>query len=157
MSKGFTGFLTVIMACQLLYSAQKIEITSKTFMADEKSRTTEFLGEVKVKKGIDSIESDRLVVRLNKKNEPVLYEAQGNVRFQLSMENGSRYKGTSNRAVYDSVKKEYRLLGNAKIKEMSENRELFGESIVVRQDEGTARVSGKNDKPVRFIFSVEEK
>lgn len=137
-------------------SQQKIEITSKTFVADDNKKTTEFIGDVKVTKGEDTIESERLIVTLDQKNKPLTYNAVGSVKLSLTTENGNLYKGSAYKVTYDTLKSEYTLSGSVKITEVKAKRELQGEKIVLNQTSGKAEVFGKDDKPVKFIFSVDD-
>ena len=41
------------------------------------------------------------------------------------------------------------------VKELTEERELFGEKIFINQLTGNAKVSGSKNKPVRFILNIE--
>lgn len=149
----FILFFTLI--SPLFAVKEKIEITSNTFVADDKKKITEFIGNVKVKKGEDTIEAERLIVTLSPKNEPLRYVAEGKVKLLLTTENGSRYKGSAYRAVYNSQKQQYELNGNVKIMEVKTERELQGDRIVLDQLDGKAQVFGKDNKPVKFIFSVD--
>lgn len=147
--------LFLILVSPLFAEKEKIEITSNTFVADDKKKITEFIGNVKVKKGEDTIEAERLIVTLSSKNEPLRYVAEGKVKLLLTTENGNRYRGSSYRAVYNSQKQQYELNGNVKITEIKTERELQGERIVLDQVDGKAQVFGKGNKPVKFIFSVD--
>jgi lipopolysaccharide export system protein LptA len=155
--KNVLRLLYIICFVFSLHAKQhKIEITSKSFIADDTKKTTEFIGHVKVKKGSDAIECERLLVTLNNKNKPILYRAVGHVKFLLSVENGNRYKGSAYKMTYDSQKSEYALIGNARILEINTERELQGEKILLNQLTGKVEVFGRDDKPVKFIFSVDD-
>lgn len=142
-------------------NAQQLIIDSKQFEANDSKGISIFTGNVKLQEGKDRLNSDKLEVYLSKKNaktkrEALKYIATGNVSFKL-FSNGKAYEGKGDKLIYNIKKSQYSVLGNAYIKEKTEDKTLFGETIVINQKTGEAKVNGSDDKPVRFIINIKEK
>lgn len=141
-------------------TAQQLIIDSKNFEANDTKGISVFTGKVKLKQGKDRLNSDKLEVHLskkseNKKREALKYVATGNVSFKL-YSNGKAYEGKGDKLIYNIKKLQYSILGNAYIKEKVEDKTLFGETIVINQKTGEAKVKGTESKPVRFIINIED-
>lgn len=152
--------LTLTLGLSLL-SAQKLIIDAKNFEAFDEQGFSLFQGNVKLKRGKDRLNSDKLEVYItkeekNKKREPRKYEATGNVDFTI-VSNGKHYEGSGDKVIYEPKALKYTIIGNGKLKELTEDRTLIGEKIFINQQTGEARVKGTSKKPVRFILNIEEK
>lgn len=144
-----------------LLSAQKLIIDAKNFEAFDEQGFSLFQGDVKLKRGQDRLNSDKLEVYItkaqkDKKREPRKYEATGNVDFTI-VSNGKHYEGSGDKVIYEPQVLKYTIIGNGKLKELTEDRTLIGEKIFINQQTGEARVKGTSNKPVRFILNIEEK
>ena len=142
-------------------NAQQLIIDSKKFEANDIKGISVFTGNVKLQQGKDRLNSDKLEVYLSKKTakkkrEALKYVATGNVSFKL-YSNGKAYEGKGDKLIYNIKKSQYSVLGNAFLKEKTEDKSLFGETITINQKTGEAKVKGTKDKPVRFIINIEEK
>jgi len=154
-------FLFAIFAItSMLFGAtEKLIIDSNHFETNDSKGITTFTGNVKVKKSLDKLNSQKLEIYMKpnskgKAKEPLKYIATGKVDFEIHS-NGKVYKGKGDKVIYNPSTQEYTVIGNGYIKEEIEQRELFGENIYINQLSGNAKVIGKENEPVRFIINIE--
>jgi lipopolysaccharide export system protein LptA len=138
--------------------SEKLIIDAKNFEAYDEKGLSIFTGDVKMVKSSDELESDRLEVYLSKKKpntkrEPLKYIATGNVKFKVKTA-GKSYEGKGDKVVYEPKKLKYVITGNGFLKEVTEDKRLFGDKIVINQITGEAKVTGSENKPVRFIIDL---
>ena len=144
-------FSTILMA-----KSQNIEITSNHFEADEAKLISKFSGNVKVVKGYDTITSDNLVINFDKNKNPVKYTAIGKAKFKLIL-NKKHYNGYANKIIYNPIKKYYRFIGNAFLQDIDTHKKIYGDDIMIDQLNGKYEVKSSGNRPVKFIFKVDEK
>lgn len=140
--------------------AEKLIIDAKKFEAYDEKGLSVFTGNVKMVKEKDELESDRLEIYLSKKvadkkREALKYIAFGNVKFKVKTAN-KFYEGKGDKVVYDPKKMQYVITGNGFLKEVTEDKKLYGDKIFIDQTTGEAKVSGTDNKPVRFIIDLGE-
>ena len=83
MGRRKSAILAVILGFTFL-NAEQVEITSNDFFADENKQTSEFIGNVNIKKGsFDELKADKVVVYFDKKRQPIKYVATGNARAKI--------------------------------------------------------------------------
>ena len=152
------AIVTLLFLLALSFAAgEDVVITSDRFEADESSRVTRFLGHVWMKKGSDELNATKVTVYFDDKRKPKRYEAVGKVSFVIHMkENGQWYTGKSERLVYRPKGQVYELYGHVVLKEPARDRTVTGEKVIVEKLSGKALVEGQGDRPVKFIFRVEE-
>jgi len=154
--------LTVLLSSSMLFAAsEKLIIDAKNFETNDAKGITVFTGNVKLKKAKDKLNSQKLEIYMKKNSkgkarQPLKYVATGDANFEIHS-NGKIYKGEGNQIIYNPNKQEYTVNGNGHVKELTEERELFGEKIYINQLTGNAKVSGSKNKPVRFIINIERK
>ncbi|WP_370690927.1 lipopolysaccharide transport periplasmic protein LptA [Helicobacter cappadocius] len=139
-----------------LFAQETLEVTAKKFSSDDKNGITRIQGDVHIKKSKDTLEADSVIIYTDKDRKPISYEAQGNVKFHIFMEDGREIKGHSDRLTYDAKSGEYRLLENAVLKEVGKDNTIRGEEIVVNNESGYANVLGSDSKPAKFIFNLDD-
>jgi len=150
----------LFLSTSLLFAqADKLIIDAKNFETNDAKGLSTFTGNVKLKLTKDKLSSDKLEIYVKaqtkgKNKKPLKYIATGNVNFEIFSKK-KHYKGKGNKVIYNPIKQEYTVIGNGYIKEVSEDRELFGERIFINQLNGSAKVSGSKKKPVRFILNIE--
>ncbi len=135
--------------------AEKVEVSANSFEADEIKRVSLFKGKVHIKKGEDEIKSDSLKIDFDKQNRPIRYKAVGNVSFKITT-SSQRFVGTSGEIIYEPLKKKYIASKNVNINETTKNRVLKGEKITIDRVSGKSKISGTKNRPVKFIFTVDE-
>lgn len=148
--------MSLLLLVSLALAKDQVEITAKHFVADEAKKTTLITGDVVVVRGDDRLITDKLTVFFDDKNRPLKYEAQGNVKFAITLADGRKLKGYSNNALYDAPKNEYHLLGNAFMEEIGKSNTVKGEKIIINRVSGFANVVGDSQKPAKLIFIFEE-
>ena len=146
----------MLFSLSMLIASNRVEITADRFEASDKNKVTKFIGNVHMIKGIDELNASKVFVYFDAKKKPVKYEAIGSVKFIITMNDGKRYKGQSERLIYIPKTEIYELYENVKLFDIEAVRTLIGEKIFVDKRSGKARVEGSKEKPVKFIFTIEE-
>ena len=149
--------IMLFLSISFLFS-QKLIIDANKFEAYDEKGLSVFTGNVKMTKGEDALEADKLEVYLSKKNknkkrEPLKYIATGSVKFKVKAAD-KIYEGKGDKVVYNPKKMEYTITGNGLLKEKFEDKKLFGDKIFINQATGEAKINGSESKPVRFIIDL---
>ena len=156
----FFKSILILTLTQLLFTgsvfAEKVEITSTSMKAENLKKEVHFIGNAKVKKSEDWIHADKIIVYFNDKNETKMYKAIGKVTFEFKNEEG-HYKGKSEKVTYYPQKSFYVLTGKAKVDDVKNKRQVKGDEITLDMVTGDSEVKGSKKKPVKFIFTTEEK
>ncbi len=148
-------FLAICLIFTISLFAQEIKITAQKFEADEKKLISKFIGKVHLQKAQDEINASTLTITFDEKKHPILYEAKGNLSFQIST-NDQLFIGHSDYLIYEPKTKKYQIVGNAFIHEKVADRKLYGEKIVIDRQSGKSQILGTSKKPVKIIFSIKE-
>ena len=147
--------LLLIAFSSALLASEQVEVNALEFEADEKRQISYFKGSVFIKKGKDEIKADLLKINFDKNNKPLTYDATGNVSFKITT-SSQHFAGTANQIIYEPATKRYKALGNVNIKETTKNQTLKGELITIDRISGKAKLKGSKNRPVKFIFTVDE-
>jgi lipopolysaccharide export system protein LptA len=137
-------------------NAETVEVVADKFFADEVKQVTEFTGHVIVTKSKDKLVANKVTINFDDKKQPLKYIATGDVKIDLIMEE-KEYFGSAQTMIYDPIKNQYTLITNAFLHEKITNKKVYGDRIWVDQTTGRYEVDSDGDKPVKFIFKVEEK
>ncbi len=122
----------LFLSASLLFAqTDKLIIDAKNFETDDAKGLSTFTGNVKLKMAKDRLNSDKLDIYVKpntkgKAKQPIKYVATGNVDFTI-FSNGKHYTGKGNKIIYTPAKQEYTVIGNGYLKEVTQERELFGE------------------------------
>ncbi|MCD6258767.1 MAG: lipopolysaccharide transport periplasmic protein LptA [Helicobacteraceae bacterium] len=135
----------------------ELKIKANQFNTDQKTGISIFEGDVNIQKAQDELNATKVTVHINEKREPTKFIAQGNVSFFVVTQEGSRYKGESQEAIYFPQKKEYHFFKNVHLKQLDDNKEITGDEVVLKSIEGTAYAKGAEKEPVIMIFNLKEK
>ncbi len=141
------GLLTV-----LIY-AQKVQITSESFYAKDAEKQVHFINDVLVKQGKSWIHSDKVIVYFDDNNQTIQYDAIGNATYEVYKEK-NHYKGHSDKVTYYPETSVYMFTGDAVIDDISNNRQINGNIVVVNAITGDADVKSTSKTPVKFIFDI---
>ncbi len=136
--------------------AEKVEVTSENFYAKDSENQAHFIDDVLVKQGKSWIHSDRLIVYFDENNETIQYDAIGNATFEIFKEQ-SHYKGKAQKVTHFPRTAEYLFAGDAVINDLTKDRQVKGNTIVIESVTGNAVVKGTSKKPIKFIFDTEKK
>ena len=140
----------------LLSASTQIEIESLHFTSDESQGVTRFTGNVVIRRGEDVMRADTINVHADNEKNIDRFEAEGNTSFTIHLDANKTFQGSADRFIYLPKKKEYLLLGNAVVQDMNNTRKIIGEEIIINEESKTAHVSGREKKPVKLIFTIEE-
>ncbi len=148
--------LFLILLVSTIFASQKLEIEAKKFYSNEKKGFLEFKGNVKIQKGVDTLFTEKVVVKLDKKKKPIEYETFGGSSFSISMKN-KVYKGSCEKIIYQPKLLKYTLRNGVEIREVNTNNKIEGDEIIIDKRVGEVKVNSKDEKPVKFTFDIEEK
>ncbi len=148
-------FLWLILFSFTILYAQQVEISADSFEADEKKMLSVLSGNVLLKKGADTIHASKLTIFFDANNKPLKYLAEKNISFTIHTETQS-FEGKAEKLLYDPSTLKYEISGNAFVHETTQNRKLYGETIMIDRISGKSTIKGGKKKPVRFIFEVKE-
>lgn len=150
--------LTFLALCLFLQAEDDaLEVTALTFKSDEKKGIVELDTNVKIKKGKDELYAPKVIIDLDKNHKPTKYSAFGGVTFLVVTKDNRHLRGTAKEAYYNALSGEYKLVGNAIIKEDNKINSVIGEDIILNNDVGYVNVIGTSKKPAKVIFQMEKK
>ncbi len=148
-------YLTILCVFLGLLQAENIEITAQNFQADEQKGYTEFTGKVNILKQASELNASRVIVFFDENRTAKRYEAYGDVSFFIK-ENNSTYRGQSQELVFYPNENKYHFAKDVKLYDVINDRTIIGEQVDVDTKQGKADVKGSEQKPVKFIFEVND-
>ncbi len=149
-------YLKFILLATLVACASNLEITSDDFFYKDGDNKATFSGHVVAKEQKNLINSNKLIVYLDKDSEAKKYEAIGNVYFEI-VNSKKDINGTCNKLTYLPKEDKYILVGKVVIEDRKNKRKVFGDEVIVDNKKGTSYANSKSKKPVKFIFKVKSK
>lgn len=149
--------LLLITLLASLVLGDELKIKANQFNTDQKSGISIFQGDVNIQKGQDELNATKVTVYIDENREPTKFVAQGDVSFFIATQEGSLYKGKSQKAIYFPQKKEYHFFKNVHLKQLDDNKEVTGDEVVLKSIEGTAYAKGAEKEPVIMIFNLKDK
>jgi len=149
-------YLIGILMLTVCLNASEVEVTADKFFADEIKKISVFTGNVHVVKDKDELKADKVVIEFDDKKQPVRYTATGKAEVRMSIK-GKRYYGKGEVLIYEPKLLKYTIKKNAFLQELDTNKKVYGENIYVDQSKGHYEVDSKKNKPVKFIFKIEDK
>jgi lipopolysaccharide export system protein LptA len=136
--------------------AGNLEVSANNFYHKDGEQKAVFSGDVIVTQDQNKITSNKITVLLDEKGEAKEYIATGNVHFTLR--SPKRYIiGKSYKLIYYPIEDKYILIGNVYIKDKLNDREVYGDEIIIDNKHGTSYAKSKGKKKVKFIFKVKSK
>ncbi len=155
--KFLAGLL--VFSTLLLAQSEQLIIDAQNFEANDKKGISTFTGNVKIQMGKDKLNAEKVDIYFTSKKGssgkvPSKYIASGNVDFEI-VTKAKHYIGKGNKIIYSPLKQEYTVIGNGFLQEKNDDKKIYGEKIYVNQLTGEAKVSGSDNKPVRFIINIE--
>ena len=144
----------------LLYSshlvADTVDIKADHFYANDINHEAYFEGNARIKQGSNEFNASKITVIFNNKKKAEKYIAKGGVKFNL-IENGIHYVGKTNIVTYAPKSSEYFFEGAVVLRDLTNNRLIKAESISLDLKTGLANIKGESNKPVHFIFEIEDR
>jgi lipopolysaccharide export system protein LptA len=147
--------LFLILIPIFLYS-EKVEINADHFFANDIQKIVKFKGNATIRQGENFFRAEEIIVYFNKKRKAKKYEAIGNVRFDIT-ENGVHYRGRAQKIVYSPNSSKYYFYGDVVLEDLTNKRKIEANSISLDLKTGLADIKGKKNKPVHFIFEIEDR
>lgn len=135
-------------------NAAELKIISKIFNYDPNKQISIFKEDVNATKEKDNILCDELIVYFDKNKKAKKIVAKGNVKFVISLDKNSTYKGKSKILIYNLEKGDI-ILNKGKIVKIETNESIKGDKIVLNRINKSAKVIG-DKKPVEIIIKVNE-
>jgi len=148
--------LIFIATSALLLQAQQLKITAEHFEGDEAKGISVFTGNVKIKKGSDELNASKVSIFINANKKPSKYVAEGNVSFFIKTESNATYRGTSQKAIFLPLKKEYQFFTDVHLFQINEHKEIDGDQVTVNTALGQAKAVGGAKKPVTMVFDLSD-
>lgn len=136
--------------------AEELKIKADEFDSDQKKGISIFSGNVSITKQNDELNASEVTIYTDAERKPMKFVAVGDVFFTITTEDGSRYEGKAQKAIYDSVKKEYYFYQNVYLKQLNEKKEIIGDEVVLKTIEGKAYAKGAKKEPVIMIFDLKD-
>lgn len=145
----------IIFLLAVFLNASELKIVSKTFNYYPDKLFSYFKGDVNATKGKDNILADEIKVYLNKDKSLKELIAIGNVKFTISLDKNTTYKGYSNYLDYNINNGDIILKGNAFVKKLETNESVKGKYIKINKFSKNAVVKGGKN-PAVIIIKVKE-
>lgn len=133
-----------------------LEVSAEKIHSNQENGLTTISGNVVIKKGLDILKAQKVVIKTDSKRNPTFYDASGNVSFRVTLEDKRVMNGEAQKVTYDAIKNEYRLKGKSWIKEEGKKNTIRGEEIVFNPVNGYASVVGDKKKPAKITFTLEK-
>ncbi len=146
-------FLQLVLISTIFVSASNLEITSDDFFYKDGDSKATFSGHVVAKEKKNLINSNKLIVFLDKDSEAKKYKAIGDVYFEI-VNPKKDINGTCDTLTYLPKEDKYILVGKVIIEDRKNKRKVFGDEVIVDNKKGTSYANSKSKKPVKFIFKV---
>lgn len=147
--------LIAIFLTAIILQAANVEVAAKKFFADEKKQISVFSGDVVVTKEQDKLVAQNVTIHFDDKRQPLSYVATGEAKVDMVL-NEKKYFASADKMIYNPIKSEYELIGNAFLHEITTDKKVYGDKIFVNQVSGRYEVDSSGNKPVKFIFKVED-
>jgi len=151
-----TLMMLFITICIGFGATTEVSITSDSFEASEGKHKTTFTGHVVIKKLSDIIKSNQAVIEFDKENKPVKYKAIKDVTFEISLED-SKLQGKCKELSFVPKSKVYTLTGDVDLLQLPTNRKIKAAKVIIDTKINKINITGEKNKPVKFIFEVEDK
>jgi len=148
--------LFLLLASLAFSSMTQISITSDSFEASENEHKSIFKGNVVITKLKDIIKASQATIFFDDKNKPLKYQAKDNVNFSILLED-STIKGRCDELLFVPKSKVYTLKGHVDLTQLPSNRKIKASKVIIETKTNKINITGDQNKPVKFIFEVEEK
>lgn len=148
-------FLTILFLTTSLI-AEELKVKANSFDVDEKAGISNFSGDVRIQKGDDELNASKVTIYTDKDHQPTKFIAQGNVSFYIHTKKGSIYKGKAQKVVHVPKLKEYQFFKDVVLQQIDDKKEIIGDEVVLKTNEGKAYAKGAHKEPVIMIFKIKE-
>ncbi len=140
-----------------LVNAQQLNVLSDNFRGDQAKGVSVFTGKVRLTKGSDELNASKVTIYTDQARKPLKYIAEGNVSFYIVTEEGEKYKGVSQKAIYLPNDAEYQFYTKVDLIRIDDFRRVKGDKVVVNENHGFANADSSGGEPVLMTFTLEDK
>ncbi len=137
--------------------AEELKVLSDNFKGDQPNGLSIFTGNVKVTKGLDELNASKVTIYTDAQRKPTKYIAEGSVSFYIVTENGEKYRGKSQKAIYLPNESEYQFYTKVDLIRIDDYRRVKGDKVVVNEIRGFANADSADGEPVVMIFTMQDK
>jgi lipopolysaccharide export system protein LptA len=137
-------------------SAEEVDIKANHFYADDITKLAYFEGDATITQGKNSFHAVKVIVYFNSNRKAIKYEATGEVQFDL-IEKEIHYKGKADKITYAPNDSKYYFVGDVVLNDLTNNRKIVAEEILLDLKTGLADIKGSNNQPVHFRFEIEDR
>jgi lipopolysaccharide transport protein LptA len=134
-----------------------VRIEANIFEVNEKEKISIFSGDVKIKKGLDELNSSVLKIYFDDENQPERYEILNSVSFKIHIKKDSTYLGRAEKVNLFPKTDKYIFSKDVEIYEIETGRKIEGDNVSLDGESGSARIVGGSKKPVIMSFKVKDK
>ncbi len=149
-------YILIILSFISFLIASNLEVTADNFYHKDGEKKAIFSGNVVITQGNNKINSSKIIILLDNKGEAKEYIAIGNVKFILKSLKRD-IQGKCNKLIYYPIEDKYDLIGNVYIKDNLNDREIFGDEIIIDNKHQSSYAKSKGKNKVKFIFKVKSK
>lgn len=143
--------------CIALVSAEELKVVSDTFKSDQQKGMSVFSGHVKITKGKDELNAEKVTIYADKDNQPIKYVAEGGVNFSIMTERHEKYTGKAQSVIYLPKEQEYQFYTKVDLIRLDDYRRVKGDKVVVNTTYGYASADSADNEPVVMTFTVQDK
>jgi len=147
-------FFILLFASKLL--ADFVDMKADHFYANDINHKAFFEGNAKIRQGNNEINASKVTVFFNDQKKALKYEAQKNVKFDLT-ENNIHYRGKADKVTYAPTSSKYYFVGNVILIDLTNNRTIKANTVDLDLKTGLADIKGNKKKPVHFRFEIEDR
>ncbi len=137
-----------------LWGAQNLEVTSDHFTNLDKEHKAIFEGHAHATQGKSKIDAKKFIVNFDEDGNAKVYQAIGNVKFEIFKASGSHTKGRCDHLYYWADKDAYKLIGHAHVEDLVNKRTITGQEIFLDNKRGLSTAKSNHKGPVKFTFPM---
>ncbi|NKQ40921.1 MAG: lipopolysaccharide transport periplasmic protein LptA [Sulfurovum sp.] len=146
-------FFILFFVCILSLHAEKLEITADKFTAKDADKKVSFIGNAKIVQGSTTVKAPQIILYFDENNTTKMYRATGRVRFHIK-KTKTNYKGSCDSMEYLPKKKKYILIGNIKVIDVYNKREITASRIEINSMTGAFSIEGSRKKAAKLTFDM---
>ncbi len=149
----------MFMLCMLAISIQgeELKVLSDNFKGDQAKGISIFTGNVKITKGLDDLNASKVTIYTDAQRKPTKYIAEGAVSFYIVTDNGEKYRGKAQKAIYLPNESEYQFYTKVDLMRIDDYRRVKGDKVVVSEVRGFANADSIDGEPVVMIFTMQDR
>ena len=136
--------------------SQELKVKADEFHGDQNKGISVFTGHVRIKKRNDELNASKVTIYTDKVNKPTKFIAVGDASFVIETKKGTTYRGRAQKVIYLPLTKEYHFFGDVHLKQLGEQKEIYGDEVILQSIDGKAYAKGIEKEPVIMIFDIQD-